>query len=131
MADMLIPIKAEEIGNVSWRLAEVTPDFRRYIGTGTHPVTGVEVTVQKTEFLAEPQLLAANAAERNETDNRRWTEGAGSDRNGVPLVKVGAIPLNKYYAECVPYIREGDRDHLKWWLERDENQPFRTRNGNI
>lgn len=131
MADTLIPITAADVGNPDWRLVEQTQDYRRYIATSTHPVTGVEVTVQKTEFLAEAQLLEANAAERNETDNRRWTQGAGSDRNGVPLVKVGAIPLNKYYAECVPYIREGDRDHLKWWLERAENQPFRTRNGNI
>lgn len=131
MTDTLVPITEADAANCVWELSEVTPDYRRYIGKGTHPVTGLPIVVQKTEFLAEKQLLEANAAERNATDGRRWTQGSGSDRNGVPLVKVASIPLNKYYAECVPYIRDGDTDHLKWWLERETNQPFRTRRGNL
>ena len=121
----------DDVRNCTWTLAEVTPEYRRWIGHGTHPVTGTEITVQKTEYLAEAALLASNEAERNEADGSRWTQGAGSDRNGVPLVKVGSIPLNKLYSEVVPYLQQGDKDHLKWWLSRDENQPFRTRRGNL
>ncbi len=126
-----IKLTEEDCRNVSWRLVEQTEDYRRYIGTGTHPVSGVEITVQKTEFLAEKGLLANNEAERNETDGQRWTQGSGSDKNGVPLVKVASIPLNKFYADFSQHVREGDKDFAKWWLEREENQAFRTRRGKL
>lgn len=126
-----IKLTEDDCRNVSWRLAEQTEDYRRYIGTGTHPVSGVEITIQKTEFLAEAGLLDANATARNETDGQRWTQGAGSDKNGVPMVKVASIPLNKFYADFAPRLKEGDKDFSKWWLERSENNPFRTRNGSL
>ena len=129
---MPLSLTEEDCRNCSWELAEITPDYRRWIGHGTHPVTGVEITVQKTEFLAEPALVESNAAARNKTDDQRWSTGFGSDKGGnMPLVRVGSIPLNKFYAEVVPRLKSGDDDHLKWWLSRDENQPFRTRRGNI
>lgn len=128
---MTIPLTEADVANCTWRLVETTPDYRRYIGHGTHPVTGVEITVQKTEYLAEEALLARNADERNENDNRRWTQGAGSDKNGVPLVKVASVPLNKFIADFAQYEKDGDRDFAKWWLEQDKNQPFRTRNGRV
>lgn len=125
----VIPLTSDDCRNVSWRLVEQTEDYRRYIGTGTHPVSGQEITVQKTEYLAEDALIKRNTYERNEADGRRWTQGAGSDKNGVPLVKVGSVPLNKLYADFRG--RFDDRDFAKWWLERDENQPFRTRRGSL
>jgi hypothetical protein len=128
---MSIKLTEDDVRNCTWTLDQVTPDYRRYVGRGTHPVTGVEIVVQKTEYLAENALMARNADERNETDNRRWTQGAGSDRNGVPLVKVASIPLNKFYADFAPRLKEGDKDFGKWWLGRDENQPFRTRRGKV
>lgn len=124
-----IQLTADDCRNVTWRLVETTEDYRRYIGTGTHPVSGQEITVQKTEYLAEDALLARNAFERNETANTRWTQGSGSDKNGVPLVKVASIPLNKLYADFTG--RFDDRDYTKWWLERSENKAFRTREGNL
>lgn len=128
---MTIQLTAAEVQNCTWTLAEITPDYRRYIGKGTHPVTGAEILVQKTEYLAEDALMTRNADERNESDNRRWTQGSGSDRNGVPLVKVASVPLNKFYAEFAPRLKEGDKDFGKWWLQKDENQPFRTRRGKV
>lgn len=128
---MNIGLTEEDCRNVTWQLAEQTEDYRRYIGHGTHPVTGVPITVQKTEFLSEAALLDRNAAERNDTDNTRWTQGSGSDRNGVPLVKVASVPLNKFYAEVAPHLKDGDKDFLPWFLERDQNQPFRTRRGKL
>jgi hypothetical protein len=121
----------DDVRNCTWTLDQVTPDYRRYVGRGTHPVTGVEIVVQKTEYLAENALMARNADERNETDNRRWTQGSGSDRNGVPLVKVASIPLNKFYADFASRLKEGDKDFGRWWLQKDENQPFRTRRGKV
>jgi hypothetical protein len=126
-----IKLTEDDCRNVSWRLVEQTEDYRRYIGTGTHPVSGIEITVQKTEFLAEAGLLDANANARNETDGQRWTQGSGSDKNGVPLVKVASIPLNKFYADFASRLKEGDKDFSKWWLSQSENEAFRTRRGNI
>ena len=128
---MNVRLTEEDCRNVTWQLAEQTEDYRRYIGHGTHPVTGVPITVQKTEFLSEAALLDRNAAERNDTDNTRWPQGSGSDRNGVPLVKVASVPLNKFYAEVAPHLKDGDKDFLPWFLERDQNQPFRTRRGKL
>ncbi len=128
---MTIKLTEDDVRNCQWTLDQVTPDYRRYVGRGTHPVTGVEIIVQKTEYLAEDALMARNADERNETDNRRWSQGAGSDRNGVPLVKVASIPLNKFYADFAPRLKEGDKDFGKWWLGKSENQPFRTRRGKV
>lgn len=127
-----IKLAEDDCRNVLWRLVEETPHFRRYIGTGTHPVSGVEITVQKTEYLAEDDLLSLNAARRNEMDGKRWSSGAGSEKGGnVPMVHVASIPLNKFFAEIAPRLTEGDSDYSKWWLRQEKNQPFRTRNGRV
>ena len=128
---MTVQLTADDVRNCTWTLEEVTPEYRRYVGRGTHPVSGAEIVVRKTEYLAEDALLARNADERNENDNRRWSQGSGSDRNGVPLVKVASVPLNKCYADFRQHVQDGDKDFTRWWLEQDANQPFRTRRGNV
>jgi len=127
----VIKLNEDDCRNVSWRLVEQTEDYRRWIGTGEHPVSGLPITVQKTEYLAEAELLNANAQERNETNGQRWSQGSGSDKNGVPMVKVASIPLNKFYADFASRLKEGDKDFSKWWLEQDNNAAFRTRNGKL
>jgi hypothetical protein len=118
--------------NVTWQVVEVTPTYRRSVGHGTHPVSGVPIEVMKTEFLADEPLQALNAEERNSRDGKRWSSGAGSEKGGnVPMIRAARIPLNKLYAEIVPRMKQGDEDHLKWWLNRDENQPFRTKSGRL
>lgn len=125
-----ISLKESEVQNCNWTLIEATPEYRRYVGTGTHPVSGLPIEVLKTEYLADEKLQGINQDERNFNDGRRWTQGAGSDKGGnMPMVRVGRIPLNKLYADVVP--RLADKDHLKWYLNREENQPFRTRRGKL
>lgn len=128
---MTVQLTEDDVRNCTWTLEEVTPDYRRYVGRGTHPVSGAEIVVRKTEYLAETALLARNAEERNENDNRRWSQGTGSDRFGVPLVKVASVPLNKFYADFRGHVQDGDKDFARWWLDRPENQPFRTRRGKV
>ena len=128
---MTVQLTADDVRNCTWTLEEVTPEYRRYVGRGTHPVSGAEIVVRKTEYLAEDALLARNAEQRNENDGQRWTQGAGSDRNGVPLVHVASVPLNKYFADYRRHIQEGDKDFSKWWLDQEQNQPFRTRRGKV
>lgn len=129
---MTIKLTEADCQNVTWRVVETTPLYRLSVGHGTHPVTGIEFTVERKEFLAEDELLALNKERRNNTASKRWSSGAGSDKGGnMPMVHVGSVPLNKFMADCADGIRTGDADHLKWWLQRDENQVFRTREGKL
>lgn len=118
--------------NVTWQVVEVTPTYRRSVGHGTHPVSGVPIEVMRTEFLEDEPLQALNTEERNARDTKRWSSGAGSEKGGnVPMVRVARIPLNKLYADIAPRLKQGDEDHLRWWLQREENQPFRTKSGRL
>ena len=127
---MTIKLTEADVSNVTWRVVETTPVYRLSIGHGTHPVTGIEFTVERKEYLAENALLGLNAERRNNTSGKRWSAGMVSDKGGnVPMVHVGSTPMNKFFAECAEGVRTGDTDHLKWFLNRDENKPFRTRDG--
>lgn len=129
---LTIKLTEADCQNVTWEVVEVTPEYRRSVGRGTHPISGVPIEVMRTEFLADDELQKLNAEERNARDSKPWSAGAGSEKGGnVPLIRVGRIPLNKLFSEIAPKMREGDKDHLKWWLNRDENQPFRTKSGKL
>ena len=125
-----IQLTAADCANVRWTLVEVQDGFRRWIGKGTHPVTGVPIEVQKTEFLADEELVTLNTEERNNLSGRRWSSGSGSDKGGnLPMVRVARIPLNVWFNQLSGKVREGDRDHMKWALKSDAFKPFRTRDG--
>lgn len=129
---MTIKLTEADCQNVTWEVIEVTPTYRRSVGRGTHPVSGVPIEVMRTEFLADEALQALNTEERNARDSKPWSAGSGTEKGGnVPMIRVGRIPLNKLFSELAPKMREGDKDHLKWWLNREENQPFRTKSGNL
>lgn len=129
---MTIKLTEADCANVTWEVVETTPVFRRSIGRGAHPVTGLPIEVMRTEFLEDEGLQVLNTEERNSRDSKPWSAGAGTDRGGnMPMVRVGRIPLNKFFSEISEKMQQGDRDHLKWWLNRDENAPFRTKSGNL
>lgn len=129
---MTIKLTEEDCRNVTWRLSEITEHYRRWIGHGTHPVTNQPITVQKTEFLAEDALVEQNRQERHANDGRRWSSGMGSDKGGnMPLVKVASTPLNKFYSEIAPRLKDGDQDFMRWWLNHEKNEAFRTRRGRV
>lgn len=87
---------------------------------------------RKTENIVEAELLDRNQFLVNEREGQRFTQGQGSDKGGnMPLVQVASVPLNKFFAEVAPRIKEGDQDFTKWWLNREENKPFRTRKGRV
>lgn len=115
--------------NGNWEVTEITPLYRRsrlWIDreAGSY--------VQRTEFFADEQLQALNAEERVSRDGKSWSAGMGSEKGGnVPMVRVSRVPLNKFYADLAPKMQQGDDEHLKWWLARDENQPFRTKTGRL
>lgn len=131
---MTIKLTEAEVSNCTWTFLEAGDGFRRYIGRGTHPVTGVPIEVMKTEFVEADSLFKLNAEERAARNGKRWGAGSGSEKGGnVPMVRVGRIPLNKLFESggIAHRMRSGDKEHLKWWLNREENQPFRTRDGKL
>lgn len=129
---MTIKLTEADCRNVSWTFKGIDDGYRVYIGHGTHPVSGVEMLVEKREPIIEGTLMKLNAERRNSAAGKRWGTGAGSEKGGnVPMIHVGSIPLNKYFAEFGKASREGDKDFARWFLNRDENLPFRTREGKL
>lgn len=109
-------ITEQDIHGGAWELYEQTPGFRRWrmeLEPGKWII--------KTEHLQDDELIAHNKYLFNESQTKRFGDGQ----------VVARIPLNKFYAELGEKIREGDRDHLKWFLNRDESKPFRTFRGRI
>lgn len=127
-----IKLTEADCANVTWEVVETTPHYRRSIGRGTHPKTGLPIEVQRTEFLADEEIQKLNTEERNSRDSKAWSAGAGSEKGGnVPMIRVGRIPLNKFFSEVSPSMQAGDKDHLRWWLNNEKNAPFRTRSGKL
>lgn len=105
--------------SLDWRLFQETPSFRRYLA---FLPDGRQV--MKTEYLADNELIEQNKALRNESDGTRWGDGQ----------VVGRVPLNVLFSsqhQIAEKLREGDRDHIKWWLNSEHAAPYRTRRGKI
>lgn len=91
---------------------------------------GLKGVVRRKTYTEGPLLLKINEELRKESAGRRYTAGAGSDKGGnMPMVQTASIPLQIYFSEIAPRRREGDRDHMRWWLKQDENQQWRTNTG--
>jgi len=111
------PSKIKDGGD--WVLVEVTEDFRRW-----HLDLGNGQIIQRTEIIAPESFLAQNKEEYKETEGQKFGD----------FRKVGSVPLNLLYSsntQLAEKMKEGDQDHLKWWLNRDENLPFRTFKGKL
>lgn len=129
---MTIKLTEADCANVTWQVVELTDTYRRSVGRGEHPVTGFPIEVLRTEFLEDEKIQKLNTAERNSRDGKRWTDGAGSDKGGnMPMVRVARIPLNKLYDEVTSRMQDGDKDHLKYWLNHEDNAAFRTKSGKL
>jgi len=127
-----IKLTEADCSNVSWTFKGYDNGYRVSIGHGTHPVTGVEITVEKREPMFENDLIRLNTEERLSRDSKRWSAGAGTEKGGnVPMVRVARIPLNKLLADAADGIRTGDKDHLKWLLNSEAYLPFRTKSGKL
>jgi len=122
-------IKPENIPDDQWEVFEITPLYRR----SRHWIDREAGSyVQRTEFLADDQIQALNAEERASRDGKRWSAGAGSEKGGnVPMIRVARTPLNKFFADLAPRLKVGDQDYMRWWLQQDKNQPFRTKSGRV
>lgn len=98
---------------------EVTPEYRRsrlWIDDKTY--------IQKTEYLGEDLLIAYNQHRLNESQTQRFGDGK----------VVASIPMNILYgsnSEVAKKLKEGDSDHLKWWLDSEAGRPWRRFRGRL
>lgn len=72
----------------------------------------------------EHELLKQNR-QQYDTDQKFSRKGSELD------AKVASIPLNKFLNDFAEPLKQGDKDFTKWWLNKDENRPFRTIKGKI
>jgi hypothetical protein len=79
---------------------------------------------RKTENVVEAELLEQNRVAFNESATQRFRDD--------PLgTKIASTPLNIFYRDIAPRLQQGDDDFLKWWLNHDQNRPYRTFRGRV
>lgn len=82
------------------------------------------IAFRKTENLVEESLLKFNAESLNMSHGKRFRD----DPMGT---KMASIPLNVFYRDLAPRMKDGDRDFMKWFLNHDDNRPYRTFRGRV
>lgn len=79
---------------------------------------------RKTENVVEDELLALNKESLNASHGKRFSDDAIG-------TKMASIPLNVFYRDFAARLKEGDTDFVKWWLNNDQNRPYRTFRGMV
>lgn len=108
----------------AWEFVEITEDFIRHRAVVERHPNGDVSYVYRTTPRAIASLLE---------DNKRSFEDSQTKRFGDGQI-VGRIPLNVLFDpknQLAQKIREGDRDHMKWWLNSEDARPFRTFRGRV
>lgn len=79
---------------------------------------------RKTENLVESELLARNRESLNDSYGKRFRDDAVGTR-------IASTPLNIFYRDIAPRLKEGDKDFMRWWLNHENNRPYRTFRGRV
>lgn len=79
------------------------------------------VGFRKTENLVEEDLLKVNQEKLNDSHGQRFGDGK----------IIASVPLNVFYRDFAKRLKEGDEDFTRWWLNHDQNRPFRTFRGRV
>jgi hypothetical protein len=111
------PSKIRDGGD--WKLVEIGPDFRR-----SRLYLSEDSWIEKTEFIQDEELIALNRQEFDDSLTKRFKDDALG-------TKVASIPLNVFYRDIAPRLKEGDRDYMKWFLNHENNRPYRTFRGKV
>lgn len=106
----------------AWTAFEVTDDYVR--SYAIVDINGTAVRAERTQYLADELLQEANKEEYKDSETKRWGDGR----------IVARVPLNVLFdpvRQLAEKMREGDRDHLPWWLDSEDALPFRNFKGRI
>lgn len=79
---------------------------------------------RKTENLTEDALLKFNKESLDISHGQRFRD----DPIGT---KMASVPLNVFYRDLAPRLKHGDEDYIKWFLNHDNNRPYRTFRGRV
>jgi hypothetical protein len=109
----------------AWKLIEVTDTHR--VWEAILDSEG-KTKIRKREMIGDEELQKINRHlyETSSTFSKREVGAIGTPVANIPLSMVYSPQTN-----IAQKIREGDRDHLRWWLSREENLPFRTQKGKL
>jgi hypothetical protein len=123
-----VPLKIDpervNIPDDAWKLVQVTEDFYRYEAPLERMANGDVVFVVKTVPRDIDEFLKDNQRSFEESHDKRFGDGQ----------IVGRIPLNVLFdpkTQIAAKIREGDRDHMKWFLNSEAARPYRTFRGRV
>jgi hypothetical protein len=104
----------------AWTVFDVGEDYVTTVAM--LDVNGVMTKFLRTQYVADEMLQRANAQEYADSEGKRWKDGR----------VVARLPLNMIFGtEMAAKMREGDRDHLKHWLNSEAARPFRTFKGRV
>lgn len=104
----------------AWTPVETTADY--VISETVIDIAGQPTVARRTQYIADEMLQAANRQEYEDSAGKRWKDGR----------VVARLPLNMIFGtEIAAKLREGDRDHLKHWLNSEAARPFRTFRGRV
>lgn len=81
------------------------------------------ISIERKVNLVETTILENNRAMRDTP--QRWSKG---DSETIDA-QIASIPLNVFYKELNPRWR--DKDHIKHWLNKPENDIYRTKKGRV
>lgn len=84
-------------------------------------IGGRQQIARRAQSVGDDALQAMNQQEFNDSDGKRWGDGRVAAR----------IPMNRFLSDFAPRLREGDKDFTKWWLNHEDNRPFRTFKGKV
>ena len=112
-----------KIPDHAWEFEKLSDDgLRRHYVYWIDKANGLGF--RKTENLTEDALLAANRESFNDSYGKRFSD--------EPIgTKMASIPLNIFYRDFPQFLKDGDTDFIKNWLNRDENRPYRTFRGRV
>jgi hypothetical protein len=79
---------------------------------------------RKTENLVEEELIARNQEDLKDSYGKRFKDDAVGTR-------MASVPLNVFYRDLAPRLKEGDSDYVKWFLNNEQNRPYRTFRGKV
>lgn len=113
---MALDLASIDDSSVDWELFQQTPDMRRY---RLEYEPGKFIV--RTEYLSEKALLAQNKQLYDESHGQKFGNGK----------IVARIPLNVFYKDFAPRLKDGDDDFAKWFLNHDNNRAYRTFRGRV
>lgn len=77
------------------------------------------VFFRKKENVIEQELIAENQERYNQSQGVRFGDGQ----------VVARVPMNIFYRDIAPRLKQGDKEYNKWWLNHDDNRMWRNFRG--